>query len=194
MSCSMILLDGVAKRFGDVAAVRDANLCVERGEFVALLGPSGCGKTTLLRLIAGFENPDAATIRARGTPVAGAGLGAARAAARRHGLPGLRALPAPHGGRERRLRAAAPRARARACPSCSRSSASAASAAATRTSSRAASSSASRSPGRSRPPPSRPARRALVERRPAPASGAARRARAHPPAARRHRSPRHARP
>ena len=58
----MILVDGVSKRFGDTVAVRDAHLCVERGEIVALLGPSGCGKTTLLRLIAGFEEPDAGRI------------------------------------------------------------------------------------------------------------------------------------
>jgi iron(III) transport system ATP-binding protein len=43
--------------------VDDTQLCVERGEFVALLGPSGCGKTTLLRLIAGFEEPDAGEIK-----------------------------------------------------------------------------------------------------------------------------------
>jgi iron(III) transport system ATP-binding protein len=71
MSCSAILLDGVAKRFGDTVAVRDAHLCVEHGEVVALLGPSGCGKTTLLRLIAGFETPDAGTVQLAGTPVAG---------------------------------------------------------------------------------------------------------------------------
>jgi iron(III) transport system ATP-binding protein len=53
----------VSKRFGSVQAVDDAHLCVERGELVALLGPSGCGKTTLLRLVAGFEQPDAGEIR-----------------------------------------------------------------------------------------------------------------------------------
>jgi iron(III) transport system ATP-binding protein len=58
----MIRLDGVTKRFGDVTAVDEASLCVERGEVVALLGPSGCGKTTLLRLVAGFERPDTGTI------------------------------------------------------------------------------------------------------------------------------------
>ncbi|MBI4539235.1 MAG: ABC transporter ATP-binding protein [Gemmatimonadetes bacterium] len=52
-------LRGLAKRFGDVAAVRDLTLELEPGEFVTLLGPSGCGKTTVLRLIAGFETPDA---------------------------------------------------------------------------------------------------------------------------------------
>ena len=55
MPCSMIRLEGVTKRFGDVVAVDGASICVERGEVVALLGPSGCGKTTLLRLVAGLE-------------------------------------------------------------------------------------------------------------------------------------------
>ena len=55
----MVCVHGVSKRFGSTVAVDRAELCVERGEFVALLGPSGCGKTTLLRLIAGFEEPDA---------------------------------------------------------------------------------------------------------------------------------------
>jgi len=62
MDCSMIRLDGVTKRFGAVAAVDGASLCVARGEVVALLGPSGCGKTTLLRLIAGFERPDGGSV------------------------------------------------------------------------------------------------------------------------------------
>jgi iron(III) transport system ATP-binding protein len=69
----MIRLTGVTRRFGDVAAVHDASLCVERGELVALLGPSGCGKTTLLRLVAGFERPDAGSIEVAGTTVAGPG-------------------------------------------------------------------------------------------------------------------------
>jgi iron(III) transport system ATP-binding protein len=73
MSCSMISLDSVTKSFGDVVAVRDARLCVERGEVVALLGPSGCGKTTLLRLIAGFEEPDAGSVDLAGARVAGSG-------------------------------------------------------------------------------------------------------------------------
>ncbi|HWN20733.1 MAG TPA: ABC transporter ATP-binding protein [Gaiellaceae bacterium] len=63
MSCGMICVHGVSKRFGAVTAVEAADLCVERGEFVALLGPSGCGKTTLLRLVAGFEVPDAGEVR-----------------------------------------------------------------------------------------------------------------------------------
>ncbi len=72
MKCSMIGLDRVTKRFGAVAAVDEASLCVDRGEVVALLGPSGCGKTTLLRLIAGFERPDAGTVEVDGRIVAGA--------------------------------------------------------------------------------------------------------------------------
>jgi len=50
------------KRFGDVEAVRDVNLTIERGDFFTFLGPSGCGKTTLLRMIAGFTRPDHGTI------------------------------------------------------------------------------------------------------------------------------------
>jgi iron(III) transport system ATP-binding protein len=71
MSCSMIRLQAATKRFGDVAAVLDASLCVDRGEVVALLGPSGCGKTTLLRLVAGFERPDVGTVEVDGHLVAG---------------------------------------------------------------------------------------------------------------------------
>ncbi len=67
----MIAVERVAKRFGAIAAVDDATLAVDRGEFVALLGPSGCGKTTLLRLIAGFESPDTGTVTIAGETVAG---------------------------------------------------------------------------------------------------------------------------
>src|SRR5258708_32904661 len=58
-------LCGLEKRFGDVVAVAGCDLAVARGEIVALLGPSGCGKSTLLNIIAGFETPDAGTVRLR---------------------------------------------------------------------------------------------------------------------------------
>jgi len=73
MSCSMIRLDAVTKHFGQVAAVDETSFCVERGELVALLGPSGCGKTTLLRLVAGFERPDAGSVEVGEREVAGNG-------------------------------------------------------------------------------------------------------------------------
>jgi spermidine/putrescine transport system ATP-binding protein len=57
-----IRLERVSKRFDDVVAVDDVSLDVPRGSFFALLGPSGCGKTTTLRMIGGFEEPDAGTI------------------------------------------------------------------------------------------------------------------------------------
>lgn len=53
-----VRLINVTKRFGDVVAVCDVSLAIAPGEFFFILGPSGCGKTTLLRLIAGFINPD----------------------------------------------------------------------------------------------------------------------------------------
>ena len=53
---------GVTKRFGPMTAVNHATFGVQKGEFFSLLGPSGCGKTTLLRMLAGFEQPDAGRI------------------------------------------------------------------------------------------------------------------------------------
>jgi len=64
-------LDGVTKRYGDAVAVDDVSLGVRDGEFFTLVGPSGCGKTTTLRLLAGFEEPTAGTVRFGGTDVSG---------------------------------------------------------------------------------------------------------------------------
>jgi iron(III) transport system ATP-binding protein len=58
----MLELVGLRKNFGTVEAVRDLSLAVGSGELMTLLGPSGCGKTTALRLIAGFEAPDAGRV------------------------------------------------------------------------------------------------------------------------------------
>ena len=66
---SMIEIRGVTKRFGSFTAVNDISLSVREGEFITLLGPSGCGKTTLLRLLAGFETPDAGSILLAGEDV-----------------------------------------------------------------------------------------------------------------------------
>ncbi|HXF41750.1 MAG TPA: ABC transporter ATP-binding protein [Blastocatellia bacterium] len=62
-------LQSVTKRFGDVTAVAEVSLSVFKGEFLTLLGPSGCGKTTLLRMIAGFEAPDAGRVVLAGRDV-----------------------------------------------------------------------------------------------------------------------------
>jgi len=60
---------GLTKAFEGTVAVADLSLDVARGEIVALLGPSGSGKTTTLRLLAGFETPDAGAILVRGEDV-----------------------------------------------------------------------------------------------------------------------------
>ena len=70
---SAVRLSAVSKAFGAVKAVQELDLEVPRGELMAVLGPSGCGKTTLLRLIAGFERPDAGSVAVGGETVAGPG-------------------------------------------------------------------------------------------------------------------------
>ncbi|MGH9365746.1 MAG: ABC transporter ATP-binding protein [Thermoanaerobaculia bacterium] len=62
-------LDGLEKRLGGVAVTRGLSLTVGQSEFVALLGPSGSGKTTVLRLVAGFEAPDAGRVLVEGEDV-----------------------------------------------------------------------------------------------------------------------------
>ncbi|MCX7024199.1 MAG: ABC transporter ATP-binding protein [Spirochaetes bacterium] len=59
----------VSMSFGDFKALDDVSLRINKGEFFSLLGPSGCGKTTLLRIIAGFENPDEGLVNIDGIDV-----------------------------------------------------------------------------------------------------------------------------
>lgn len=53
-----IKISGLEKSFGKVQALKPLQIVMKQGEFTTLLGPSGCGKTTLLRMIAGLEEPD----------------------------------------------------------------------------------------------------------------------------------------
>lgn len=62
---------GVSRHFGDVRAVDGVSFDIQDGEFFSMLGPSGSGKTTCLRLIAGFEQPDAGSIVIHGANVEG---------------------------------------------------------------------------------------------------------------------------
>ena len=64
-----ILVEACTKAFGETVAVNDVTLRIPGGEFFSMLGPSGCGKTTTLRMIAGFETPDAGRILLQGRDV-----------------------------------------------------------------------------------------------------------------------------
>lgn len=68
-SSVILTVSGLTKKFGEVAAVRNASESFRKGEFICILGPSGCGKSTFLRLIAGFERPDAGEIILEGKSV-----------------------------------------------------------------------------------------------------------------------------
>jgi spermidine/putrescine transport system ATP-binding protein len=67
----MIEIRGASRRFGAVQALGAVDLAIAEGEFFSLLGPSGCGKTTLLRLVAGFQEPSTGSIMIDGQPMAG---------------------------------------------------------------------------------------------------------------------------
>jgi putrescine transport system ATP-binding protein len=66
----LLRIDSVVKKFGGFTAVDHLSLDIRAGEFFALLGPSGCGKTTLLRMLAGFETPDAGKMLLNGKDIA----------------------------------------------------------------------------------------------------------------------------
>ena len=66
-----IRIEGITKKFGDFVAVNDVSLNIYRGEIFCLLGGSGCGKTTLLRMLAGFEQPSAGRIFIDGVSMEG---------------------------------------------------------------------------------------------------------------------------
>ena len=70
-SVPSVRLDRVTKQFGELKAVRDLTLDIERGEFFTLLGPSGCGKTTTLRMVAGFEETTEGRVLLDGEDVTG---------------------------------------------------------------------------------------------------------------------------
>ena len=64
-----LLIEGVARRFGEVVALDHVSLQVAQGELLTILGPSGSGKTTLLKVVAGFETPDAGRVTVGGADI-----------------------------------------------------------------------------------------------------------------------------
>lgn len=68
---TLIAIESVSKRFGDVVALDGVSVDIAGNEFFSLLGPSGCGKTTLLRILAGFEQPDSGRVVLDGVDLSG---------------------------------------------------------------------------------------------------------------------------
>ncbi|HHY48512.1 MAG TPA: ABC transporter ATP-binding protein [Alphaproteobacteria bacterium] len=71
MAEDFLRVEAIVKRFGSATVVHGVDLGLKQGEFVSLLGPSGCGKTTILRMIAGFEQPSAGRILVEGRDITG---------------------------------------------------------------------------------------------------------------------------
>jgi len=69
---SLLVVDGLSKRFGGVQAVNGLSFTVEEGAVVGLIGPNGAGKTTVFGLVSGFIRPDAGDVRFRGRSLVGA--------------------------------------------------------------------------------------------------------------------------
>ena len=69
----LVRLAGISKRYGNVTAVKQLDLEIRRGDFLAILGPSGCGKTTLLRIIGGFVAPTTGRVEIDGQDVTALG-------------------------------------------------------------------------------------------------------------------------
>jgi len=69
MSEEFLRIDNLSKTFGSTTVVHGVSLSFDKGEFITFLGPSGCGKTTILRMIAGFEEPSAGTIAIDGQDI-----------------------------------------------------------------------------------------------------------------------------
>ncbi len=64
-------VQNLTKTFGTTTVVKGVSFAFDKGEFISLLGPSGCGKTTILRMIAGFENPTSGSIKVDGQDITG---------------------------------------------------------------------------------------------------------------------------
>src|SRR5205085_5208801 len=69
---SLLVVEGLSKRFGGLQAVKDLSFSVDEGGVVGLIGPNGAGKTTVFGLVSGFIAPDAGDVRLRGRSIVGA--------------------------------------------------------------------------------------------------------------------------